>query len=33
MHREEILTEILKELRSYPQVNLIAEGGAKAVNR
>ena len=33
MHREEILTEILKELRSYPQVNLIAEGGAKAFNR
>ncbi|MFZ1323295.1 MAG: hypothetical protein WAT71_17200 [Ignavibacteria bacterium] len=33
MHRDEILIEILKELRSYPQVNLIAEGGAKAFNR
>lgn len=33
MHREEILSEILKELRSYPQINFIAEGGAKAFNR
>lgn len=33
MHREDILKEILKELRSYPQVNIIAEGGAKAFNR
>ena len=33
MNREELLSEILKELKSYPQVNLIAEGGAKAFNR
>lgn len=33
MHREEILSEILKELSSYPQINFIAEGGAKAFNR
>ncbi|MBS1519340.1 MAG: hypothetical protein JSS91_14755 [Bacteroidetes bacterium] len=33
MHRDEILKKILEELRSYPQVNLIAEGGAKAFNR
>ena len=33
MFRENILKEILIELRSYPQVNLIAEGGAKAFNR
>lgn len=33
MHREEILSEILKELKSYPQINFLAEGGAKAFNR
>lgn len=33
MHREEILSEILKELKTYSHVNLIAEGGAKAFNR
>ncbi len=33
MHREEILSEILKELKTYPQINLIAEGGAKAFDR
>ena len=33
MHREEILSAILKELSSYPQINFIAEGGAKAFNR
>lgn len=33
MHRDEILAEILRELKSYPQVNLIAEGGAKAFGR
>lgn len=33
MHKEEIFSEIVKELLSYPQVNLLAEGGAKAFNR
>lgn len=33
MHREEIFNEIINELRSYPQINLLAEGGAKAFRR
>ncbi|HMS64367.1 MAG TPA: hypothetical protein PKD83_03835 [Ignavibacteria bacterium] len=33
MHREEILSKIIKELLSYPQINILAEGGAKAFNR
>jgi len=33
MHREEIFREIIKELSSYHQINLLAEGGAKAFNR
>ena len=33
MHREEILKEMINELKKYDQLNLIAEGGAKAFNR
>ena len=33
MHRDKILYEIIKELKSYPQINFLAEGGAKAFNR
>lgn len=33
MHREELLSAIIKELKSYPQINLVAEGGAKAFDR
>lgn len=33
MHKEEIFGVIIKELLSYPQINLLAEGGAKAFNR
>ena len=33
MHREEIFRKIIKELSSYPQINLLAEGGAKAFAR
>lgn len=33
MQREEIFNEIINELKSYPQINLLAEGGAKAFGR
>lgn len=33
MHKEKIFGEIIKELLSYPQINLLAEGGAKAFSR
>lgn len=33
MHKEEIFSKIISELMSYPQINLLAEGGAKAFRR
>lgn len=33
MDREEIFSKIINELMSYPQINLLAEGGAKAFDR